>query len=85
MESPRVVGDVGLPRECPLIRTAKELVDRFYGLPVSVKAELIDRFQLLEGAERRLEEADRLNTALMRARDRGQLLALAKAIIDLGG
>ncbi|MNS09576.1 hypothetical protein D3C72_410640 [compost metagenome] len=69
----------------PLIRTAKELVDRFYGLPVSKRTELIRKLDLLAVEDRTVDEDERLDRALMRARDRGQLLALARAIIEVGG
>lgn len=68
-----------------LILNARELVDRFYGLPVSRKAELIDRFRLLKPEDFTLSEADQLNLALLRARDTGQLVALARAIVDIEG
>lgn len=68
-----------------VIRSAQELVDRFYGLPVLRKAELIERLQLLEPAENCLPEHEQYNLALMRARDRGKLLALARGILELGG
>lgn len=68
-----------------VISSAKELVDRFYGLSVARKAELINRFQLLEISESRLPETEKLNRALMHARDSGKLLALARAIEEIGG
>lgn len=68
-----------------MIVNAKQLVDRFYGLPLSRKAELIERFHLLEAPDRSLTEDEQLNRALLRARDTGQLLALARAIVEMGG
>ena len=68
-----------LDRRPPL--SAVELVNRFYRLPTSRKAELIDRFALLEAPDWALPEQDRYRRALRRAGEKGQLTALAEAIL----
>jgi calcineurin-like phosphoesterase family protein len=67
------------PERLPL--SPRELVNRFFRLSISKKSEILGQLDLLVDADRSLPDVERNKRAILRAKERNQLLQLAKLII----